>query len=322
MRQEQERFRSFDLGVDTNAPRVWNPIDTSVTRLPIEAIRQERVRGVSFSTNQEDNKEEGSQKENGQKSDGFDPAKRGFEPFINPEPQEGNLLENIYRGNFSQKMELNRQRAERVLKIAHLNGKVVLSSLPQSRSRSEVQGNELAAKRFLIFDRKTQKPEEENPYKRVVSTPEGWRIEINDQRITEELSEQQKLSGEKLQKAFVNNFNMQLKDGIRDCVWREKLSSEKDRLFIANFISSILTPAVLFSFDALILGINVRNSEFNIAWTLFTYKLVNIFESGLPNRRKINFLESFLPPVEIDKVGRTFAYLSGKGRTLVREATP
>lgn len=31
-------------------------------------------------------------------------------------------------------------------------------------------------------------------------------------------------------------------------------------------------------------------------------------------------LECFMPPVEVDKVARAYAYLAGKGRTLVREA--
>lgn len=250
-----------------------------------------------------------------------------FEPFLNKEPEEGNLFENNYGGNYVHAMQLNRNAVERALEIAHLGGKVQLTNLQQSKSRSEVQGNELAAKRFLIFDRKTQKAEEENPYKRVVSTPEGWRIEINDQRITEELTEGQKLTGEKLQRSFVNIFNVQLREGLRECVWREKLSSEKDKEFKYKFGYSLAIASVPPVVDIFLHGgpraiaimyciafLWVAKNNIERIMGSDTEKITRIARENVDS-----ILEFILPPVEVDKVARTFAYLAGKGRTLVRE---
>src|SRR3989344_3669790 len=263
------------------------------------------------------------------------------EPFVNPpEYDRENLFVNNYAGAYSQRIELNRDKVERALQTAHLEGKVFLSTLSPSRSRSEAQGNELAAKRFVIFEKKTQKAEEENPYKRVVSTPEGWNIQINDQRMVEELSER-RLSLVEHQKVFIREFNSFVKSGIRESVWREKCSSEKDPYFRDKFMWSVLHGGVLPlpniiinpSFTPVVLGV-----------IFATYGLMNIFNEL--NYRKIRSIEeilkvvnsSFIPPsfsrhrnidhpleyfmpyVEIDKVARTYSYLAGKGRRLVREA--
>mgnify|MGYP001578213686 CR=1 FL=1 len=61
----------------------------------------------------------------------------GFEPFVNPEQnQKDNLFVNAYAGSFSQNMELNRKAIEQTLRLAHLDGKIVLTSLAYSRNRS------------------------------------------------------------------------------------------------------------------------------------------------------------------------------------------
>lgn len=130
MRQEQERFRSFDrggapdgapLGVDTNSPRGWNPIDTSGVTPSTESREAFRLREVRLGIYQEDNNgergEEGSRKGSDQKPD-------GFEPFLNREFQEEDLFVNNYGGNYAQNMQLNRRGVDRALKIAHLEGKV------------------------------------------------------------------------------------------------------------------------------------------------------------------------------------------------------
>lgn len=323
MRQEREQPVSKHEGLNANLLRKLGRVEfigVPPFSLPKDDGREEELRETRLALRRKDRRDNGeeqpSQRENGQNPD-------GFEPFLNQDQQEGNLFENIYRGNFSHDMLLNRSAVERVLQIAHLNGKVFLTNFQQSRSRSEAQGNELVAKRFGIFDRRAKKPEEENPYKRVVSVPEGWRIEINDQRITEELG--QKLTGEELKRAFIERFNAELRGGLMECVWREKCSSEKDvekSDFKHKFLTSIIIPASLFSFDALTIGINLKSSLSNLGGTCVAYGLLNIRGKNHENfkRKTDNPLEHILPLIEIDKVGRTFAYLAGKGRTLVREA--
>ncbi|MEK7517412.1 MAG: hypothetical protein AAB583_02590 [Patescibacteria group bacterium] len=319
MRQEQERsgleheqrnispFRKLGSGEFIGVP----PFS-----LPKDSGKEEGIRKTRFALRQEDRRdnreEQSSRRENGQKSD-------GFEPFLNQDQQEGNLFVNNYGGNYAHDMQLNRRRVERVLEIAQLDGRVFLTTLAPSRSRADAQDNELAAKRFLIFDRQTQKAEGENPYKRVVSIPEGWRIEINDQRITEERRERG-LAGEKLKRASIRDINNVLKTGVFECVIREKLSSKKDIEFGHKAFGSIGV-----TLTAVLGCISFAGPNIPIAIGLYLTGQSVVF--ALVNRigglRKIDHpLEMFMPPVEIDKVLRTYAYLAGKERRLVREVTP
>ncbi len=316
MRQEREPFRqqfsSSNRGVDTNPPRGWNPIDT----LGVERRLQE----IRLGLHQKDN-EEGEKKESSLKTDGGKP--NGFEPFVNPEPQEGYLFVNNYGGAYSQKMELNRKEVERALRIAHLKGQVFLTTLSPSRSRSEAQGNELAAKRFLFFGEKIKKAEEENPLARVVSVPEGWRIEINDHRLTEELTEKRKLSGKELQQAFIKRFNSQVRDALRECVWREKFSNTKDKDFPYKVIKSL--GASLMQLSAQAWRGHIADPGYfliSVGGAAFGFGLMNLFDKVGPensNRNIDHVWEMFMPQVEIDKVARAYAYLAGKGRKLVKE---
>lgn len=278
----------------------------------------ERFKEIRFGLQQESNNHRKEGEDSGETND---KRSDGFEPFVNPEGSDENLFVNNYGGNFSQKMELNRKGVETALKIAHLDGQVFLASLPPSRSRSaEAQGEELAAKRFLFFGEKTQKAEEENPYKRVVSVPEGWRIEINDSRITDELTER-KLSGKRLQKTFVSRFNGLVKEGIRESVWREKLSSEKDKNFLWKISFSLFNPTLGLMFSVLH-KFDPAEVAFEMGITLFAFNIFNIHDTLMqsPLRRNLDHVwEYFMPRVEIDKVARAYAYLAGKGRRLVKE---
>lgn len=252
----------------------------------------------------------------------------GFEPFVNPlDPKQGNqengqLFVNNYGGNYAQKMALNRSGVERALRIAHLDGQVYLTSLAPSRDRSsEAQGNELAGKRFLFFGEKIE--DKENPMYRVVSIPQGWRIEINDTRITEELIEK-KLTGEKRQRVFIGRFRSQLREALKECVWREKLSGIKDESFTPKLHITFISPLVVAAYSPIL--VLATSPSFYIPTTVLTvflgYGLANVplKENIRYRERKTDSMwEYFMPPVEIDKVARTYTYLAGKGRRLVRE---
>lgn len=340
---EQERLYPFDRGVDTNPPRGWNPIDTSVVDRPIEPSgenpsREYRLQEIRFGVHQKDNKE-GKEKEGSPKTDGFEPFVDPGDPSKPPQQKEGELFVNFYGGNYAQKMELNRKGVERALQIAHLDGQVFLTTFVPSRQRSAgIQGNELAARRNLFVGEKIEA--RENPLYRVVSVPQGWRIEVNDTRITEELTEK-KLAGKKLQNAFINRFNTLLKKGFRECVWQEKLSDEKDKyfrrkLFWSGVNAAIPTSGFIMNPSATELhwflgGIFIMNGAVNTLAYLTDQKpkiTEDVRQKNNPNFKPRSFsqyrnidnpLEVVMPFVEIDKVARTFAYLSRKGRKLVRE---
>ncbi len=247
----------------------------------------------------------------------------GFEPFVGGSSNSSDLFINGYNGNFAQHMELNRKGIERVLKVAHLDGKVVLTSSISSRKPStESQGNELVAKRKLFFGEKIEDDDKAGPFHRVISTPDGWRIEVNDTRIRKEL-EKKKLTGRKLQKEFVKAFNNEFVQGVWGCVWREKFTSAKVK-------NAKLRMGVMLFFNIgvpLILSIPYPSPDIitRIGWVAAGEGAISLALAissvmfGETLRHYDALWERFMPFVEVDKVGRTFLHLSLKNKTLVRE---
>lgn len=251
-----------------------------------------------------------------------------FEPFVNPEPKENQLFVNSYNGNFAQQMDLNREGIEKVLKTAHLDGQVFLTSLSPNRQRS-IEANpdgSVTKKRSPLFGESIGEDQKENPYYRVVSIPQGWRVEINDTRIREEL-EEKKLAGKKLQTEFTRHFDAQLKQGTWECIWREKLTSIKDR-HLKSKLKLTLGGPLMASMISLAISTLVFKMNFNEVITASVgsvetlYILYNVTSQSTSGElRKIDHLWEFLmPQVEIDKVLRSAAFLTYKGRTLVKKA--
>ncbi len=275
--------------------------------------------------------------------------KNNFEPFVNPEHNPNNLLVNGYSGNYAQNMELDRKGIETVLKIVHLNGKVFFSSMPKSRDRSLEGVNEdgsVEVKRTPMLEDEVQGLEdEENPFYRTVPVAEGWKIEINDERMMEEL-QKKGLTGKKLQGKFVQGFDSIFKTAVFECIRREKLSSVKDNFFkvkrnflILNLGSQSIVWAIgvdggMNPLQAAIIPVSswmLANVFLNI-FTSFQKRDIEDLEVSIGmiypkvNRpsfyaaRQIDHLwEYLLPPLEVDKVARTLILLSLPGKTLVRE---
>lgn len=236
------------------------------------------------------------------------PRTDGFEPFVNPQPAENPLFVNSYTGNFAQQMELNRKGIERVLKIAHLDGQVILTSLSPNPDGVAT---------------------EKNPLKKAAPVSEGWRIEINDTRIKGRGLEK-KLSDRKLQKQFIQRFNATLRNAIFKSVLKEKLTTVKDKRFNGRLVNSLLEIGLLSVFlnlDIKSLSIPFMPPIFPMPIAVTTdialYFASIVFQNKLFTRygRKNvdNPLEMFMLFVEIDKVARSLAFLSLKGRTLVKE---
>ncbi len=250
----------------------------------------------------------------------------GFEPFTDPSNGE-NLFINRYGGNFSEHMDLNREAVERVLEIAHPDGRIFLYSygvLPKNPIEDINQDGSTTVKRPLVLGQKIER--EENPLYRVKSTPQGWNIEVKDGKITQEL-ERKGLSGNALKSAFIKKFNDVVGDAVFESIRREKLSDEKMDSFLSKVIASVTIPSVSALALYIIRSIGASKAEIPLGITTFLtsialFSLINIVGhvSKVQDVRKVdNVLELFMPPVEVDKVGRAYAFLKDKGRILVRE---
>lgn len=268
---------------------------------------------------------------------------RSFEPFVSPgEEKKGTLFVNEYNGHYSQAMELNREAVETVLRIAHLDGPVFLTSMPYSRGRSlDANSDGSVSAKNSLFSGKKIDEENENPHMKIASLPVGWKIEVNDQAIMANLMER-KLDPQNRQKVFIKEFNGLIINGLWDCIAKEKLSNIKDKYFKNKRIWSIIYPAVN-AMAVLISQAPLRSIAVQSSALLLTYAFINYLslirakdarqieeslrEHGANIDHDSNFIsrkvdhpwELVMPMIEIDKVIESFAYLSTAGRTLVRE---
>lgn len=314
--------RVVSVGLNTSENRIDIPI---MPKAPSEA----RIGEISRMLLSEEQKLEDKDRAAVKKT-----SKKGFEPFVDPESIDDPLFINGYNGNFAQQMELNRKGVERVLKIAHLDGKVVLTQFIPSNKRT-IEANSdgsVTAKRSLFLGQKVEEAEHD-PLYRVLSIPQGWKIEINDKRITEKLMEKE-TNAKKRQKKFIGKFNGTLRKALFNAVGREKLSSVKDTFYrsklswsllyvgVQSVLMSIFIPMGVSKYYATLLNLCLLFGSFGMTNALSRVAMKNNDKVVIPLPRKNidSVLEFFMPFVEIDKVARVWTFLSLKGRKLAREA--
>jgi len=202
---------------------------------------------------------------------------------------------------------------------------VVLTSFVPSRKKS-IEANSdgsVTAKSTAFWGENLEENETENPPYVVTSTPQGWRIEINDTKLREELVEKEKISDAKrLQKEFIKRFNSLTKRALFECVVKEKLTPVKDGEELNEKFGTKLIAAV-----GQILTFAVVSFPLGELTILQGYALLfplvagfNILTRPAFPLRKIDYpWEYFLPTVEIDKTIGSFINLQTRGRKLVKE---
>lgn len=264
---------------------------------------------------QREKEHKGKDSGNSSKKSDLPAGRHGWEPF-NQEPSSEQRFVNLYGGVFSAQMELNRKKAEELVRVAALEGQIVLTSLSAIRNRpfeANPDGSVTAKRRLPWGEKPTE--DVENPYFRVASIGEGWRVEICDQRIHQELAE--RYSGEKLQKKFVARFNQYLRTAIWKIVKDEKLTSKKDHEIAIKWFNTIAFP--LFEGGVLIFGsaYNLRSVLVIVGGLFFFFHpFINIIRKlGHDSHRNLtSFYEYLMPQIEFDRIGRGFLYLNLKGQ--------
>jgi len=304
---------------DAHSFLVREPIGTTIESKPFAVPRET----VLFSRTDEENGTEALHQETGtNQTDGSvrTSVNDDWEPF-NLEPHPSKNFVNLYGGSFSQQMKLNRRNAERLLKVAAIEGKVILADRPMDRSRSIAGVNSdgsVTRRRKLFWGEKIQ--DEDKSQSLVIPIPEGWRIEIPGQEILEELSKKE--SKKPLDKRFASRFNQQLRQALSEIIIREKLTEEKYKI-IERAINTLLPTGVL-TFVSI-----VGNTPAWYEWLIYQpigYSILNLLgrvevliEQDAQYRRSLQSIyEYFLPEVEIDRVLRGLAFVNLKGRNLVR----
>ncbi len=238
-----------------------------------------------------------------------------WEPF-NLEPNPNQKFVNLYSGPFSQQMELNRANADRLLDVAGIQGQIILTDVPMDRSRgiAGINSDGSVTKRRGLFW--GEKLEEDQSQALVKPTPDGWRIEIPGQEIIEELSRQE--SKTPLDKRFTGRFNQVIRDSIREIIFREKLTTEKDVRLSSKAILSAMPL-----FNGILNGsVALINDSIILLLTAFAFPLVmyGITNKKFPIRTLKDRYEYIMPFVEIDRYIRGVIFTKNKGRNLVRLA--
>lgn len=259
---------------------------------------------------------------------------KDFEPFVQAEepqrfyPPRKHRFINNYGGPYAIKMELNRTAVERFIQLSRLEGNITLFSLPYSRTRGYLEINPdatVSAKKGLTNGEKNFE-EEENPYYRVIATGDGWAVQINGQRILQEINDKPNKKV-KDQDRFSKEFNRFLRHALSECVIKEKLTSAKDMFFYDKLFTTLVQPAIAAVFSSVSHSGSIEEFVSDLGYRMvitvpMVYGLVDFM------KRKINpaYLETnprqgvgvFLPPVRIEDVIVGKGYLDFKGRTMVR----
>lgn len=165
--------------------------------------------------------------------------------------------------------------------------------------------------------------------------------------MMEELMER-RLDPKKRQKKFAMAFNSFVISGLQNCIVKEKLSSVKDKYFRKKLAFTLYNPAFQMGVSSFFNDITKTSFERAIITAAFATVFVNVmtnFSYNAFRRRakrfddeieriygqKLNLnknsldrkldhaWEYVLPPIEIDKVFESFAYLNTFGHKLVRE---
>lgn len=156
---------------------------------------------------------------------------KNFEPFGQTDPKQEPQTPSKYRfinnygGPYAMKMELNRTAVERFIQLSRLEGIITLSSLPYSRTRLGLEINRdfsVSAKRNPTGDQRRFE-KEENPLYQAISAKYGWAIQINGQRILQEIKDKPDKKN-KDEERFSREFNRYLHSALLDCLVGEKLS--------------------------------------------------------------------------------------------------
>jgi hypothetical protein len=222
-------------------------------------------------------------------------------------------------------MDLNIKNANRMVDVAALGEKVILTNIPALRSRSiDVNPDgSITSKKGLLWGQKITEPESEKPYQ-ISPIPEGWRIEICDQMITNELMSKE--SRKPLNKRYVDRFNQVLRSALSETVFKDKFTTASDKgntiklLIEGAMVSLIGTYTAFYGYQFFELSsISFYYLQLNLVRN-FIGKSISTRNPFFPLRTLNSFYEYFMPPVEVDRALRGYLFINLKGRNLVQLA--
>ncbi len=245
------------------------------------------------------------------------PTNHPWEALTN-EPTSEQKFVVAYSGPYAQRLEINRANAERFMRVAAIDGRIMLTDLSSTRGR-QIEGvnsdGSVTQRKGLFWGDKINKDGSEATYSQVTKVAGGYRIGISGQAILDD--ERKKESKKPLETRFVERFNSELAVSLMKAIGKEKLSLDT-RYNLSRWFWTLFYPGIYFSISLQDGQIDSDELFRASAFTLLTYGFENVI--GFRGSRKtLNSLpEYFMPPVEFDRYARGIAFMNLKGRNLVR----
>lgn len=251
-------------------------------------------------------------------------------PFLdNPQPEDNFVV--LYGGPFASLLQYNSENAERLLKVAGFDGRVVVSDLDPNFVPStttitpDLNADGSIARRKPSPADLFKKPgySQEGKFSRIQTTPEGVRIEIAGGRILESLREldRRQHNNRRIDERFLKIFNTELRKSMTKALWEEKISVHNFRDAL-NHLETIVGSSIPFA--ALGDGADVSDVR-SLFWPLGLWTFVNLsgytmgrFVGKKMGRTIESPAEIMFPPDDVDRFTRGMAFLEIKGRNLVR----
>lgn len=167
--------------------------------------------------------------------------KNGWEPILESPPSD--LFVCNYGGPFAQQLELNRGAIGRFLRIAALDGRVLLTEdkyrPPQLTPDLNPDGS-ITGRGSLRWGEKPQVEKRKGSnYYLVKMDPKGWTVSINGGLIMEELVENNKDGAGKIGSQFARRFNGYFRDCLRTSLLKDKLTWEGDPIVLGRILGSV-----------------------------------------------------------------------------------
>lgn len=263
-------------------------------------------------------------------------AEKRWESLSSVEPSEQFACN--YGGNFSQRLEINRPVIDRFLRIAALDGRILLKEGNSDRFRPAPDINpdgSTTGKGRLRWGEEARVDSQANAnFWRVEQDSEGWVIVFNGGLMIEKLMEQKGSNVRKIEKDFCRAMDGSVKEGLKESLWRDKCSEAGDPFYTGRLVNSaailfiytqiagdivrgevnwVLTLAyglLLFGMaEANIIARDETKRDFTYAKKLGIIPILNKYVCSA-RRSTNNIPESLSLPLEIDRLLGGLGYLA------------
>lgn len=250
---------------------------------------------------------------------------------------------NSYNGIASGRMQLHDPTADGFMRVADMRRDIVVGQKSQSKIYDYDQLGSIRVAKILEIPRIGRG---EGGVLRTHKEDDTWFIEIDDQRLWKEVSDE-KGNLEQREDQFIDRFRSEVLNGVRKSLVEEKLFnagvwSPATKIGVVSLLLSYPTPAI-YELSSIVLGTHTLELDVaSIAYIITSHAIFNMISwfTAIINEKfdrkldrptdwfrispryqepwvKHKFPEFLMPPVPIDRLTRGAVYLKSHGHKLI-----